>query len=793
MAEEVLEKEKEKKNKNILSRVKSRLTNVDQIINQMYVSMYGVDGKDDSDRLNNIFNNIMTKEVDRITGHGVNDHTTFLGKLYMSDKDTQATIRTINSKLNLDSASGAINPSQFISQKYKNRMLKQADAHQIANTLIELKEAKSTMRDAILSADLNTGRMNREISFETAAINDISDNYNPIIEMMENKFDLQKKIKDFIVDNLLDYGEYYVYTIPYHELFEDFASRYRDKLSNIGAKAAGFFECFYESQYPGDEPIISQYIAESADEDLSDVATSINESFNFDKASKDFKELNKEIDTLYKERISITISNLPIPIMEEGLEAFIEMKEMFTEDGKLDDAFDYFKKKNGVKLDTDEDAFIRKYKSSDYSDDGTYGTENEAKEKFEDLKDVYIKMVQPTHMIPVEIMGQVLFYIYIQTEDATPLNNILSYTNTLKTRDPGNYIDSLIEDIASRIVKKFDKKFVSENKEFRKTIVAALQYYDMGNTKIHFQVIPKEYVTAFKIKTDTNGHGHSMLEDSLFYAKMYLMYFLFKMISTVTKSNDQEINYIKTSGIEKNIYNKTQDIVRQKRSRQITINDMFSYTGMVNKIGAGSAIYMPVGKNNEKPLETEVISGQDVQINNDFMEMLRNNYILGTGVPSAIMNYLNEADFAKSIETANTKMNGRVINYQIDINGSLTELYQKLLKFSTNMPEEVIRSVRITLPLPKGTANIVQQELMNNYTSMQEFLSKLYFGDQPEDELHLQMFLKEVAKYNLSMLRFDQFDEIFERTRLESIQERFKSDDDDDLGDDDGGGNGGAY
>ena len=43
------------------------------------------------------------------------------------------------------------------------------------------------------------------------------------------------------------------------------------------------------------------------------------------------------------------------------------------------------------------------------------------------MKDCYIKEVSPIQMIPVKIMGKVLFYLYIQTESAAPLSTILSY------------------------------------------------------------------------------------------------------------------------------------------------------------------------------------------------------------------------------------------------------------------------------------------------------------------------------------------------------------------------------
>ena len=121
-------------------------------------------------------------------------------------------------------------------------------------------------------------------------------------------------------------------------------------------------------------------------------------------------------------------------------------------------------------------------------------------------------------------------------------------------------------------------------------------------------------------------------------------------MSIILYSNDTKVNYIKQSGIDKNVANKVQEIARIRQSRQINITDLFSYTTLINKVGSGSEMYIPTGRSGERPIETEILSGQDIPLNTELLEMLKNAYILATGVPAAIINYLNEADFAKVIE-----------------------------------------------------------------------------------------------------------------------------------------------
>ena len=199
--------------------------------------------------------------------------------------------------------------------------------------------------------------------------------------------------------------------------------------------------------------------------------------------------------------------------------------------------------------------------------------------------------------------------------------------------------------LAKSIVDSFGKEFLKENAKFKETIVEALQYYNLNEKRIKFQYIPIEYVQEFKIDEDEDENGQSMIKKSLFYAKLYLMLLLFKIMSIILNSNDQKVNYIKTSGIDKNLANKVQEIARIKQSRQINMYDLFNYTTLINKVGNGSEMYVPTGRSGERPIETDILSGQEVQLNSELLEMLKNAYILGTGVPAAIVNYLQEADW----------------------------------------------------------------------------------------------------------------------------------------------------
>jgi hypothetical protein len=200
---------------------------ITDLLNKLSLSLYGASRDSNAvDDINDRFNSIIQKQIDQITDNGENSLNSFLGKLYTDDRNMRQGLGSdIINDLQLNNT-GA-NPQDFFTQQNMNRMIRQSMAEDLSKQLIELNHAKGIMADTINSADSTTGAISRKIVFENTTLSDSEKNYLPIIEAMEKKFDTLAKIKDFITPNTLGYGEYYVYTVPYYHLFNDFIKRYK--------------------------------------------------------------------------------------------------------------------------------------------------------------------------------------------------------------------------------------------------------------------------------------------------------------------------------------------------------------------------------------------------------------------------------------------------------------------------------------------------------------------------------------------------------------------------------------
>ena len=812
-------KQTEKKHSDLLNnrRVKNTFRNLTNILGQANLTLYGTDRVSEVDSLNQTFQSIMKNELEVMTGKNEGDATSFLSKLNSKDKKANAMENIISNQFMGISGQEGSSLQSFIQEAYKNRLLEQSDLHEVASQLIELSEAILITRDAIVSADVVEGRMSRTLDFDKADESDVND-YRPLVEYMEKKFKLLEKIKNFIIPNTLEYGSYYAYTIPYSKIFNDFNDLKQNNLQN---RQGGLYKessllSFVSERYE-DETVISEsgkVIKAKNSKKLSfaekiykeyceeiDIRNAGKISSEYDKSMKDLgidigeKAPDKDafvedINTML-DNISICNDPVPFPIFEEGFDSLKHFRNNYvTESG---DALLTESKKSKKKKEP-ENQFNRII--NEVTPEGVHFTDDESKKKnqnFDEISDCYIKLIPPTKVVPVKIMNKTIGYYYIHDENIAPLSGAVSSTLYYTKFDENTKQQTIVDSLAKAIVDAFDKDFLKQNEKFKETIVEAINYYNLNEKRIKFQYIPVEYMQEFKIDEDEDGNGQSMIKKSLFYAKLYLMLLLFKIMSIIMNSNDMKVNYIKSSGIDKNLVNKVQEIARIKQSRQINMFDLFNYTTLINKVGNGSEMYIPTGRSGERPIETEILSGQDVQMNTELLENLKNSYILGTGVPAAIINYMNEADFAKVIEQNNTKFNGRIVNYQLDFNSSITEWYKKIMRWSTQIPETLIENFLFILQPPKTTASTAKSEAISSFQQYADFVVQLMYGDNSDGEVspkEIEEFKKLLADDQLPMLNIQNIEKIKLQAKLNATGELLKpsasnGDSGDDLGLDD--------
>lgn len=623
--------------------------------------------------IDNEVNKIISSEIGGLMGSTANDVSTFLIKLF-SDREKQYGAGEIKSIEDIIGNDNSL--LMYFQNAFRDKYDYYDNLLTIMDQLYELNSAVYVVRDSIITSDDISRLISKELHFKNMDSEDTKTVISSILSL-ESKMKLDVMIKDRIVPNTLTLGNYYVYVRPYSDLFKShYYRKSNDPRYNVK---------------PVSESVSLHTLKENADSVIDSISTMRGRPLS----PKDSSFVSDRMKSLLN-NVRVISDDIPIPVAE-GVDV----------SGILDSST--FRKR------VEKEVKDVNKTSSKYT--GIFGSEKTVSldkelEEFDNVKGCYVKTIDPRFIIPIKILDYTLGYIYVHK--ASGVASTLSTTGTIGQRfSTGlsqSYINNIQQDesqqfirgVADMIVQSFNKKFLDDNVEFKELIVNALKYHDIFNNQLNFQFIPTEYITHFKIDEDEDGDGQSMLKKTIFYANLYRALLLFKMVSIINKSNDTRIYYIKNSGIDKNITNQVHRIAREVKSSQMNYLDLFNYNSMISKIGS-KEIYMPVGKSGEKAIEFDILSGQDIQLNTDLMDMLRTNMVNSTDVPSVYMDFINEADYSKTLDVANVKFMKLIVGRQISFNESLTDMYRKIIRFSgLAITEDMIDRFFYTLTKPRS-------------------------------------------------------------------------------------------
>ena len=723
---------------------------VSNLNNSFYTSMNDISGgavnrEFELQTLSKNIDQIVSDEMNSLSGDHQDINHFLINVLHPSTNNNSKVKAFGNTNQKIQDLFNSESGEAFLSfnERYKNKSLQYEDLDTISSWLIELKEAINITRDSIVTTDAMSQNVSRILHVVNGGNDSEVERCKTFIQNMETKYKLLENIKTKIVPQALRFGEYYVYTVPKKNIFE--RAQYRKKKGELACESAGAVK---ENSVSSDEYVTSVFESLSAiyndkdrnikdNESLTDCVTeSLCSVYNVSENQMTMSDGKKSpiADTITTETDDIVkylMDNIEICDNEcvtiPTVEKSITVATM--------EAMDNISKKTSVEVEkaTKKGAGTVKFSEAVSNNKGG----NVTTEDFSFVDDCYIKYIDPRKVIPVKILDYTVGYYYIHTSENRTFSSSRrrnTINNTLSMLRGTSDEKGIAHALAVKITKAFDKKFLQENSEFTDLIMNALMYCDVTNNKLKFQYIPVEYMTQFKINEDEEGDGRSIIHDSLFYGMLYLSILIFKSTSIMTRSNDTRVFYVKESDMDDNITNQVQNIARDFKEKQMVFNDMLNYNSMFNKAGSARDLYVPQSSEGGRAIDFDILSGQDIQLNTEFMEMLKTAYINGTGVPSVIMNYINEADYAKTLEMGNARYLARVVTYQMDFNSQITELYRKILKYSSSLDQELIERVAFTFTLPKNlnVNNLV--DMIQLVTQNRDFVIDTLVGTGDTDE-----------------------------------------------------------
>ncbi len=610
------------------------------------------------------------------------------------------------------------------------------------------------VRDAICEADVVTGRLSRDIKFDKANLSE-SEKENVIskIEEVEEKLELNQIIKNHMVFNTLQYGEGYVYVIPYSKVFADL-HKYRTSASD---KATGNVVSMFNDTsssldgYGYHEHAVEKRLSDTIVMEAAPVPTQskkkkgdykrntgmyqesvqlfteaeiqeINPSYHSvkDKGDEKYDEQAK-VDTAIDESITEIAKNISyieddiaIPVIEQSSHDLIAVyREKYRErnESYIQESKTFFESVMDEKNEEDKDTTVPP--------------------EFSKIKGVYMKILPATKLIPIRIDRVVIGYYYVsdltRPEEAGDRKNSGLHGYTLRTPSIGFDTfspDQMFADkLANKIINNFDLKFMRDNVSIHKQIVAVLQAHKFNEARMRFIFIPAEHVVQCTINKDGAGKGHSMLEAGLVTSRMYMFLKLYCLLYQINNSGIRAY-YLRTSGIDKNYKALIQDTIRKFAARRVTANDIFNYRNAMPKVSGGSEMVMPLGPGDKKPIEIDNIAPAEAPLSMDLLNQSKDEAINANPVPSAmVQGAMSELEFAKEVETSQERFHTYCASLKIDLNPDITRLYRIIMRWETDIDPKILNTLTFAFRQSTAKKLAVTTEMLNNFNGVWELAS----------------------------------------------------------------------
>ena len=353
----------------------------------------------------------------------------------------------------------------------------------------------------------------------------------------------------------------------------------------------------------------------------------------------------------------------------------------------------------------------------------------------------------------------------------TPSSNSLSTQGMSDAKV--NLISKIFLDVLS---KKIDKDFVRHNKEFKDFIFNLVKQDYILKKEIKMTFFSPEEIIAFKVP--------ALYRKIIFFAKLYLATLTNMLLIKMGRAHDKRVFYVDV-GADADYEQAISRVIQDIKTKEFKMDMLGEINTILNLTpGRFDDYYIP-SINGERPIEIDTLAGMDIDMNNDFIEFLKDSMLSGIGVPRTLIDATKEIDFARTLSAQNANFVRNVIKYQKKFTQPFTKMYRKLYqneyKYDNDKESEVLNfvsidDIKVSFPSPAtlNMSNLTDQIQIADGNA--EFISAQYYPmDQTGSNEPKRLKMKAaVVKELLPGIDWDKFDEIKEDIDMEGVEEKIK-------------------
>ena len=689
------------------------------------------------------------KSIDNIITNNINNvGMPNISKLYLRIKDAQKGDSELSKSIE-DMFGDQSLMDGLLSSYMDNKYLKDLDDEidTVCKYMPKLIEALDTRKDNVLSAD-HFSKDFINVNNENNVVNDSV--FTKRIEEIKDKYDLTTLL-DESYDATAKYGEQFLYIVPYKKAI----AKLLDNKANT---------------------IKTHYTTESTMEMCNSNSPMIFNELDFSSITS----LDNDKKANYHINIELEQSNMITSVVGNVLKAY--RKQSAINESSLSNIFRESVLNEAKDLDETKDIkFTKEFNKGSFTDDLDFSAfDTTSTDGFYNLKTketvtsakinangCLIKKLSRYNVIPVYIEDMCLGYYYLETQDLpdapfnyeSKLSNPIS-TMTSSTAPSGNgsqaridsskqQRDQMLRYMSGQLSQFIDSKFVNANQDLSKEIYMILKHNDLYNgaqvDRLKVTFIPPEDMVHITFKKDPITHrGISDLANSLLPAKLYASLYITNLIAYLTRGQDKRIYYVKQQ-IETNIAKTLLNTIDQIKKSNMNIRQIENINHILNITGRFNDYVVPTNNSGDKPIDFEVMQGQQVDIKSDLMDMLEEMAINATDIPLELIQARQSMDYAVHYTMTNSKFLRKVFKRQAIYQKYCSQIVTKIYNYEYDQDEDL----KVMLPAPMFLNITNTNQIINNTNEFANSIVEIQMADE-QDEAVKAAFSKLVKKHYLN-------------------------------------------
>ena len=609
----------------------------------------------------------------------------------------------------------------------------------------KLMECVNCIKDSILTAD------NFEKDYLTFTTKDLNTgdlpSFNAKIDTCIKRYNINDRSEKWVL-NTVKYGEQFIYRVPY-----------KKALAILLNNKTKFPTGYHES-----------------------TEITLLESGNIPKSMMKDPNIKSLIPALKSEAAGM---NIKLEIRNDGIlssavEESTKMRKAYAiaEQCSVQEAYKFLEEADGYADMTSVFKMPKEKqkKGDNVSTDGLITSEDYVSQDDMKVPGCLVKDLDRGKVILLYLDDICLGYYYIEfisKEDESTLTSSIFTNNSFKTnpsyatgarvQDMQNQVrsvDNLLKYLSYAIASSLDQKFINNNSDLRDEIYAILKYNEVLNSasldRIRLTYISPDDMEHMMLEEDSKTHrGLSRLLYALIPAKLWACLTIADTIAMLTRGQDHRVYYVRQN-VEQNIAQTLLNVINQIKKQNFNVMQIESMNSILGIIGKYNDFVIPVGPSGDYPVQMEVMQGQDINPQSDFLDKLEEMTINATGYPLEYINARNTVDFASQLTMTNTKVMRMTFKYQSKVESNLgsimTVIYNNEYRAQDekgNINKTIL--VKCVLPAPITLSINNLNQLMEIVNQQAEQFSILEYPDDNDENAAVKrnIYKQKYVKYKL--------------------------------------------